>query len=172
MYKEHRGKTIYVRWMGAFRAPKNESGERYSLLESLLYEVNNPHEVACEPVNFLQEKSGSQVYKARIGLLIDKSCIRRKFKRDCWSEYDENGRLVVSGKGTKLSGHAEAWTDSNPIYLGVVIKKDWIGGFYNMKRETQENVRDFIEAFPEMKIYFMDDNGKLREVSKEAIKLK
>ena len=181
--KNIKGKNIYVRWVGAFRAPKNESGERYSLLDSLLYEFRTPHEVACEPIGYTDgladaniywhknswdpTRQGSQV-NARVGLLIDRSCIIKKFRDDCWSEYDKNGHLVKTRKGKHCSNHSEAWTNSSPIYTGLVIKTDDKGGFFNLKKTTQECIKAFLKAEPKIKVYTLKGSS-LKAISRNSI---
>lgn len=181
--KKTRGKNIYVRWLGAFRAPKNESGERYSLLDSLLYEVRTPHEVACEPIGYTNgladaniywyqdsedpTRQGSQV-NARVGLLIDRSCITKKFRDDCWSEYDENNHLKKTRSGKRCSNHSEAWTNASPVYTGLVIKTDDKGGFFNLKKSTQECVKSFLKAEPSMGLFLLK-GSRLKPISRDFL---
>lgn len=169
--KYNRGKTEYIRWLGAFRAPKKESGERYSLLESLLYEVENPHQVAVEPINLVDYKVGSKIYRAKIGLLVNRRSIKRKFKHDVWSEYGEDGRLHQTGKGNHFSYHAEAWTSDRPEFEGIVFK-DSLDTYFQARKDIQHAVSEFLSLHPEMNVFVLNAEGKIRLIDKERLKLR
>lgn len=106
-----------VRWLGAF-------GSHGTLGESLSFELTRPpsDEVCAEPVR----GGRSLITHAKIGLLVKRQAVKKRFKADVWSVLDGAGRLVKTRKpcsGT-APGHQEAWCA--PVYVALVV--DEAGG--------------------------------------------
>lgn len=129
--------AIYVRWLGAFR-------RMGTLHQSLNYELNRriDEEVAVERID---EKSF--IDHARVGLLIDKKAVVKKFNGDCWSEYNVGGKLCKTRRPTGL--HREAW--AHPAYTAIVVSCG-IGrpdgeGFYNLSKKVQNTIKWYSELY-------------------------
>ena len=104
---------MLIRWLGAFRG----KGWKYSLSEVFEYELS------CSKIKAAEDavKGKSHIHQARIGLLVNKRAIVRKYQTDVWSEYDVHGNLRPSRGEYKTSSiHKECFV--KPDYIGVVIK--------------------------------------------------
>jgi len=145
---------MVVRWLGAFR--KNSG----SLHESLSFELSrsSSDEVATEPLARNMKRNIKISYiDARVGLVVKTSAIIKVFKGDCWSEYNEDGKLKKTKKPNSKS-HWETW--AHPIYVGIIVKD-----FASMTAKHQKTIMWFCDVYHLPVLNFRFD-GKIKEVKK------
>lgn len=99
-----------VRWIGAF-------AKRGTLAESLSYEFSRP---ATDEVCAERYCGRSVIEHARVGLLVKRTAVVKRFTGDCYSVADETGRLHKTRNPRHAgSHHTEVWC--NPVYVAVVL---------------------------------------------------
>ena len=141
---------MYVRWLGAFKK------ESRNILDSVDYEMHRSSVAACE---HLQKKNKSYVW-ARVGLMIDKEGIIRKFDHDVWSIPDRKNSesLVKTRDHAHGSLHHEAWCKPGFV-TGIVTKVGW----WTLRPKTRKEITIAAEKY-NLPIYFLSSNGVLKEV--------
>ena len=140
---------MYVRWMGAFH--KNTSLE-----ESISFEMERTSVAACE---HLQKKNQSYVW-ARVGLIIAKEGIIRRFDHDVWSLPDANnpGSLIKTRDHAWHSYHHEAWCKPGFV-MGIVTKIGW----WTLRPKTRHSIENAAKKY-NLPVYFLSSKGVLKEV--------
>ena len=124
-----------IRWLGAYRGRG-----MYSLHDSLHWELEeNNREVAAEWWDWKSCQAISRCVPARLGLLVKKGGIIKRYFGDCYSEYRENNRLVATRRGNDHESHTECFV--RPRYTAIVslvyperMRKSTL----NVVREAQE----------------------------------
>ena len=141
---------MYVRWLGAFKK------ESRNILDSVDYEMHRSSVAACE---HLQKKNKSYVW-ARVGLMIDKEGIIRKFDHDVWSVPDrkDSESLVKTRDHAYGSKHHEAWCKPGFV-TGIVTKVGW----WTLRPKTRKDITKAAEKYS-LPIYFLSSKGVLKEV--------
>ena len=141
---------MYVRWLGAFKK------ESRNILDSVDYEMHRSSVAACE---HLQKKNKSYVW-ARVGLMIDKEGIIRKFDHDVWSIPDRKNSesLVKTRDHAHGSLHHEAWCKPGFV-TGIVTKVGW----WTLRPKTRKEITIAAEKY-NLPIYFLSSKGVLKEV--------
>ena len=141
---------MYIRWLGAFRK------DSISIDDSIDFEMTRTSVAACE---HLQKKNKSYVW-ARVGLMIDKEGIIRRFDHDVWSVPDRNDRdsLVKTRDHANNSMHHEAWCKPGFV-TGIVTKIGW----WTLRPNTRKEITKAAEKY-NLPIYFLNSKGVLKEV--------
>lgn len=141
---------MYVRWLGAFKK------ESRNILDSVDYEMHRSSVAACE---HLQKKNKSYVW-ARVGLMIAKEGIIRKFDHDVWSVPDrkDSESLVKTRDHAHGSLHHEAWCKPGFV-TGIVTKVGW----WTLRPKTRKEITNAAEKY-NLPIYFLSSKGVLKEV--------
>ena len=141
---------MYVRWLGAFKK------ESRNILDSVDYEMHRSSVAACE---HLQKKNKSYVW-ARVGLMIDKEGIIRRFDHDVWSVPDRKNSesLVKTRDHAHGSLHHEAWCKPGFV-TGIVTKVGW----WTLRPNTRKEITKASEKY-DLPIYFLSSKGVLKEV--------
>ena len=141
---------MYVRWLGAFKV------ESRSILESIDFEMNRTSVAACE---HLQKKNKSYVW-ARVGLMISKEGIIRRFDHDVWSvpDRDNHESLVKTRDHAHGSLHHEAWCKPGFV-TGIVTKVGW----WTLRPKTRKEITIAAEKY-NLPVYFLSSKGVLKEV--------
>lgn len=109
---------MIVRWLGAF-------GKGADLKSSLYWELAiNHEEVAAEPLHGFYVKNGdldyaSSIDHAKVGLILKRSSLIKKFNGDCWS-IKQDHKLVKTRNPRASTAHNEAWV--RPDYVAIIIK--------------------------------------------------
>ena len=153
---------LYVRWMGAF-------GHGNCDLRTVLeFEINRRDTAACEEVTAFDGKLNAcipQNKRLRIGLMVDRHKIYRRFQHDCYSVYTDNGRLKAGrdGKSKYPRGawdrrHTEAWlnAEDGSYVAGFVI-------YGNLERlgGKARNVIRVLSSRYNLPVYELSEKGKL-----------
>ena len=140
---------MYVRWMGAFH--KNTSLE-----DSISFEMERTSVAACE---HLQKKNKSYVW-ARVGLVISKEGIIRRFDHDVWSLPDANnpGSLIKTRDHACHSYHHEAWCKPGFV-IGIVTKIGW----WTLRPKIRHSIENSAKKYT-LPVYFLSSKGVLKEV--------
>lgn len=141
---------MYVRWLGAFKK------ESRNILDSVDYEMHRSSVAACE---HLQKKNKSYVW-ARVGLMIDKEGIIRKFDHDVWSVPDrkDSESLVKTRDHAHGSLHHEAWCKPGFV-TGIVTKVGW----WTLRPKTRKEITIAAKKY-NLPVYFLSSKGVLKEV--------
>ena len=141
---------MYVRWLGAFKK------ESRNILDSVDYEMHRSSVGACE---HLQKKNKSYVW-ARVGLMIDKEGIIRKFDHDVWSVPDrkDSESLVKTRDHAHGSLHHEAWCKPGFV-TGIVTKVGW----WTLRPKTRKEIAIAAKKY-NLPVYFLSSKGVLKEV--------
>ena len=141
---------MYVRWLGAFKK------ESRNILDSVDYEMHRSSVGACE---HLQKKNKSYVW-ARVGLMIDKEGIIRKFDHDVWSVPDrkDSEYLVKTRDHAHGSLHHEAWCKPGFV-TGIVTKVGW----WTLRPKTRKEIAIAAKKY-NLPVYFLSSKGVLKEV--------
>lgn len=149
-------KTIYIRWLGAYRGSGTDN-----LSDVLWFERKRTDEAACEFVHERDGRVSTHVGggRSKVGVLIKDANVFRWFKRDCWSERNEKGRLYATQPANTYSDHTEAWVHMHNAVYGVVV----YGEFRKLSEDARNAIRAFLRRNPEMILMEIISN-KLREV--------
>ena len=141
---------MYIRWLGAFKK------ESRNILDSVDYEMHRSSVSACE---HLQKKNKSYVW-ARVGLMIDKEGIIRKFDHDVWSVPDrkDSESLVKTRDHAHGSLHHEAWCKPGFV-TGIVTKVGW----WTLRPKTRKEITIAAKKY-NLPVYFLSSKGVLKEV--------
>ena len=141
---------MYIRWLGAFKK------ESRNILDSIDFEMTRTSVGACE---HLQKKNTSYV-RARVGLMIAKEGIIRRFDHDVWSVPDRNNHesLVKTRDHAHGSLHHEAWCKPGFV-TGIVTKIGW----WTLRPNTRNEINKAAEKY-NLPIYFLSSKGVLKEV--------
>lgn len=141
---------MYIRWLGAFKK------ESRNILDSIDFEMTRTSVGACE---HLQKKNTSYV-RARVGLMIAKEGIIRRFDHDVWSIPDRNDHesLVKTRDHAHGSLHHEAWCKPGFVN-GIVTKIGW----WTLRPNTRKEITKAAEKY-NLPIYFLSSKGVLKEV--------
>lgn len=141
---------MYVRWLGAFKI------ESRSILDSIDFEMSRSSVAACE---HLQKKNKSYVW-ARVGLMIAKEGIIRRFDHDVWSVPDrkDSESLVKTRDHAHGSLHHEAWCKPGFV-TGIVTKVGW----WTLRPKTRKEITIASEKY-NLPVYFFSSKGVLKEV--------
>lgn len=146
---------MIVRWLGAFR-------KEYTLHQSLQFELTRVDERAAERI---PKGSKISLVGASLGLLFQPKDAIKHFTGDCWSEYNEEGKLVKTRNPRRAgSGHTESWVVGHPV--AIVIKGNGSNpnfGYENLRRKTQKTIAYFAARYA-LKVYNFK-KGKLVEVA-------
>ena len=105
---------MYIRWLGAFHKSASNG-----ISESIDFEMSRTSVAACE---HLQKKNKSYIW-ARVGLVIAKEGIIRKFDHDVWSlpDSDDPDYLKKHRDHAVFSKHHEAWC--KPGFVSGIVTK-------------------------------------------------
>ena len=141
---------MYVRWLGAFKI------ESRNIIDSIDFEMSRSSVAACE---HLQKKNKSYV-RARVGLMIAKEGIIRRFDHDVWSVPDrkDSESLVKTRDHAHGSLHHEAWCKPGFV-TGIVTKVGW----WTLRPKTRKEITLAAEKY-NLPIYFLSSKGVLKEV--------
>ena len=141
---------MYIRWLGAFKK------ESRNILDSIDFEMARTSVAACE---HLQKKNTSYV-RARVGLMISKEGIIRRFNHDVWSIPDRNDHesLVKTHDHAHGSLYHEAWCKPGFV-TGIVTKVGW----WTLRPKTRKDITKAAEKY-DLSIYFLSSKGVLKEV--------
>ena len=141
---------MYIRWLGAFKK------ESRNILDSIDFEMARTSVAACE---HLQKKNTSYV-RARVGLMISKEGIIRRFNHDVWSipDRDDHESLVKTRDHAHGSLHHEAWCKPGFV-TGIVTKVGW----WTLRPKTRKDITKAAEKY-DLSIYFLSSKGVLKEV--------
>ena len=141
---------MYIRWLGAFRK------DSISIDDSIDFEMTRTSVAACE---HLQKKNKSYIW-ARVGLMIGKEGIIRRFDHDVWSVPDRNDRdsLMKTRDHAHNSMHHEAWCKPGFV-TGIVTKIGW----WTLRPNTRKEITKAAEKY-DLPIYFLNSKGVLKEV--------
>ena len=141
---------MYVRWLGAFKK------ESRSILDSIDFEMSRTSVGACE---HLQKKNKSYVW-ARVGLMIAKEGIIRRFDHDVWSvpDRDDHESLVKTRDHAHGSLHHDAWCKPGFV-TGIVTKVGW----WTLRPKTRKEITIAAEKY-NLPVYFLSSKGVLKEV--------
>lgn len=159
-------KKVYVRWLAAF------AGYRYSLKESISFEMERKDEAACEPLIRANHGWYSGVAEInQIGLIMRTESIFREFRKDTWSFYgqddkknyryaqkDQNPNRLYAGKMNSYSNHAEAWVKMPNAVIGFVV----YGSIYELKEERRNTLLKMSRKY-NLPIYDLNRKGELIE---------
>lgn len=141
---------MYVRWLGAFH--KSAS---CGISESIDFEMSRSSVAACE---HLQKKRKSYVW-ARVGLIISKEGIIRKFDHDVWSLPDKDGDGLEKHRDhASSSRHHEAWCKPGFV-AGIVTKIGW----WSLRAKTRHSIEVSAKKY-NLPVYFLSSKGVLEEV--------
>ena len=131
--------SIYVRWLGAFARHST------SLHESLQYELGKEsahEEAACE---WIKKGERSHIHQ-KVGLLVPRHSIIRRFPGDVWSEYDEDGRLHTTQRPNR--SHTECFLTRKNGFAGIVVKGRYVGeGYHNLPKKVKSAVAFFARKY-------------------------
>ena len=141
---------MYVRWLGAFKI------ESRNIIDSIDFEMSRSSVAACE---HLQKKNKSYVW-ARVGLMIAKEGIIRRFDHDVWSvpDRDNHESLVKTRDHAHGSLHHEAWCKPGFV-TGIVTKVGW----WTLRPKTRKEITIASRKY-NLPIYFLSSKGVLKEV--------
>ena len=141
---------MYVRWLGAFKI------ESRNIIDSIDFEMSRSSVAACE---HLQKKNKSYVW-ARVGLMIAKEGIIRRFDHDVWSvpDRDNHESLVKTRDHAHGSLHHEAWCKPGFV-TGIVTKVGW----WTLHPKTRKEITIAARKY-NLPIYFLSSKGVLKEV--------
>ena len=141
---------MYVRWLGAFKK------ESRNIIDSIDFEMSRSSVAACE---HLQKKNKSYVW-ARVGLMISKEGIIRRFDHDVWSvpDRDNHESLVKTRDHAHGSLHHEAWCKPGFV-TGIVTKVGW----WTLRPKTRKEITIAARKY-NLPIYFLSSKGVLKEV--------
>ena len=141
---------MYVRWLGAFKK------ESRNIIDSIDFEMSRSSVAACE---HLQKKNKSYVW-ARVGLMISKEGIIRRFDHDVWSvpDKDNHESLVKTRDHAHGSLHHEAWCKPGFV-TGIVTKVGW----WTLRPKTRKEITIAARKY-NLPVYFLSSKGVLKEV--------
>ena len=142
---------MYVRWLGAFHKSASSG-----ISESVDFEMNRTSVAACE---HLQKKNKSYVW-ARVGLIISKEGIIRRFNHDVWSLPNENDpeSLVKTRDHSHNSCHHEAWCKPGFV-TGIITKIGW----WTLRPKSRHAIEVAAKKY-NLPVYFLSSKGVLKEV--------
>ena len=140
-----------VRWMGAFHKTSI-----ISLDECIDFEMHRTSVGACA---HLQKKNKSYVW-ARVGLIISKEGIIRKFDHDVWSLPDSSDpeSLIKTRDHAWNCKHHEAWCKPGFV-IGIITKIGW----WTLRQKTRHDIEIAAKKY-NLPIYFLSSKGVLKEV--------
>ena len=140
---------MIVRWLGAFRSSP-------SLMEALDWEMKNSSaEIAAE--EFLY--GNGAIRHARVGLLINKENVVRRFPGDVWSERGTNGRLIPTRHSFSVPGrHTEVFCKPGK-FSAIVLKEH----YSRLKKEIQEAVYTASEKY-NLPIVYINNRGIIKTI--------
>ena len=135
------------------RASKIESR---NIIDSIDFEMSRSSVAACE---HLQKKNKSYVW-ARVGLMIAKEGIIRRFDHDVWSvpDRDNHESLVKTRDHAHGSLHHEAWCKPGFV-TGIVTKVGW----WTLRPKTRKEITIAARKY-NLPVYFLSSKGVLKEV--------
>ena len=141
---------MYVRWLGAFKI------ESRNIIDSIDFEMSRSSVAACEH----QQKKNKSYVRARVGLMIAKEGIIRRFDHDVWSVPDrkDSESLVKTRDHAHGSLHHEAWCKPGFV-TGIVTKVGW----WTLRPKTRKEITLAAEKY-NLPIYFLSSKGVLKEV--------
>lgn len=140
---------MYVRWLGAFHKSASSS-----ISESVDFEMNRSSVAACEHL----QKKKSYVW-ARVGLIISKEGIIRRFNHDVWSLPNEDDpESLIKTRDHAYSSHHEAWCKPGFV-TGIVTKIGW----WTLRSKTRHAIEVAAKKY-NLPVYFLSSKGVLKEV--------
>ena len=141
---------MYIRWLGAFHKSASHGIE-----ESVDFEMTRTSVAACE---HLQKKNKSYVW-ARVGLIIAKEGIIRKFDHDVWSlPCSDDPDYLQKHRDRAPSRHHEAWCKPGFV-IGIVTKIGW----WTLRAKTRHSIVAVAKKY-KLPVYFLSSSGVLKEV--------